>query len=197
MLVGERIRLRGIEIEDLPLLAKWRNDPKVYQYFFEHEPLSLVMERHWFEAFLQKTDERFWMVETLEGNKPIGTIGLVHIDWRNRKAELGRILIYPDDYKQCGYGSEAECLALRYAFDHLNLHRIYCEVFADNENGILIHRRLGFNEEGRFRQHVFKNGNYRDVVYLALLRDEFREQLGKLNALRGQTQVPDGPSVRA
>ncbi len=173
MLVGKRIRLRSIETEDLPVLAKWRNDPKVYQYFFEHEPLSVVMEKRWFEAFLQRADEKFWIVEPIEGGEPIGTFALVHIDWRSGKAELGRILIYPEKYKQCGYGSEAESLVLRYAFDHMNLHRIYCEVFAGNENGISIHRRFGFKEEGRFRQHVFKNGKYRDVVYLALLREEY------------------------
>ncbi len=173
MIIGKRIRLRAIEAEDLPLLIKWRNDPTVYQYFFEHEPLSLEMQRRWFESFLKKGDEKFWIIETTSELKPIGTIGLVHIDWRNRKAEIGRILIYDDEYRHGGYGSEAECLVLRYGFDHINLNRIYCEVFADNERGIQIHKRFGFKEEGRFREYVFKNGEYSDVVYLALLRSEY------------------------
>jgi UDP-4-amino-4,6-dideoxy-N-acetyl-beta-L-altrosamine N-acetyltransferase len=172
MLVGKRIRLRAIELEDLPLLQKWRNDPQVYQYFYEHEPLSLVMQRKWFESFLQRNDEKLWIIETISG-EAIGTIGLVHLDWRNRKAELGRILIYPEEHRHGGYGSEAESLLLTYAFDHLNLNRLCAEVFADNEKGIHVHRRFGFKQEGVFRQYVFKNGAFRDVVYLALLREEY------------------------
>jgi UDP-4-amino-4,6-dideoxy-N-acetyl-beta-L-altrosamine N-acetyltransferase len=173
MLIGKRIQLRAIEAEDLPLLVKWRNDPNVYKYFFEHEPLSLVMQRRWFESLLQKSDEKLWIIETIRERKAMGTIGLVHIDLRNRKAEIGRILIYDEEYRLGGYGSEAECLVLLYAFEHLGLHRLYCEVFADNERGIQIHKRFGFKEEGKFREYVFKDGKYRDVIYLALLKSEY------------------------
>jgi len=176
MIIGKRIRLRAIEPDDLPLLQKWRNDPSIYEFFFEHEPLSLVMQRRWFESFLQKGDEKFWIVESNEENKPIGTIALVHLDWRNRKAELGRILIADEQYRHGGYGAEAESLVLRYAFDHLNLNRVYCEVFADNERGVRIHKAFGFKQEGTFREYVFKGGRYRDVVYLALLRSEYEAE---------------------
>lgn len=173
MIVGKRIRLRAIELEDLPLMVRWRNDPEIYQHFCEQEPLSLVMQQRWFETFLQRTDEKLWIVETIEDSEPIGTVGLVHIDWRNRKAEWGRLLIYPEKYRHGGCGSEIESLILRYVFDHMNLNRLYCEVFADNEKVVTLHKRFGFKEEGRFRQHIFKNGQYRDVVYLALLREEY------------------------
>ncbi|OFW08465.1 MAG: UDP-4-amino-4,6-dideoxy-N-acetyl-beta-L-altrosamine N-acetyltransferase [Acidobacteria bacterium RIFCSPLOWO2_12_FULL_59_11] len=173
MIVGKRLQLRAIEADDLVLLIKWRNDPKVYQYFFEHEPLSLEMQRRWFETFLARGDEKLWIIEIAGEAKPIGTIGLVHIDWRNRKTEIGRILIYGEEQRGRGYGSEAEWLVLRYAFDHMNLNRICCEVYADNERGIQIHKIFGFKEEGRFREHIFRDGEYREVVYLALLRSEY------------------------
>lgn len=173
MLIGKRIQLRAIEAEDLPLMVKWRNDPNVYKHFFEHEPLSLLMENRWFESLLHKSDEKLWIIETIPERKAIGTIGLVRIDLRSRKAEIGRILIYDEEHRHGGYGSEAECLVLLYAFDHLGLHRLSCKVFADNERGIKIHKRFGFKEEGRFRGYVFKDGDYRDVVYLALLKSEY------------------------
>jgi UDP-4-amino-4,6-dideoxy-N-acetyl-beta-L-altrosamine N-acetyltransferase len=173
MIVGKRVRLRGIELEDLPLMVTWRNDPGVYRYFFEHEPLSLVSQRRWFENLIQKTDERFWIIETVEPSLAIGYVALVHIDWRNRKAEFGRLLIFPENYRREGYGAEAESLVLRYAFDHMNLNRLQQEVFAENERMIHLQKKLGFKEEGVFRQYIFKNGDYRDVVYLALLREEY------------------------
>jgi UDP-4-amino-4,6-dideoxy-N-acetyl-beta-L-altrosamine N-acetyltransferase len=183
MIVGKRVQLRAIEVEDLPLLVKWRNDPEIYQYFYEQEPLSLVMQSAWFEKLLQRSDERLWIIEARETDdqKPghpshgvaIGTVGLVHIDWRNRKAEWGRFLIYPDEYRHGGYGSEVESLILRYCFDHMNINRLQCEVFSENEAVIALHKKFGFQQEGLFREYVFKDGRYRSVAYLALLRQEY------------------------
>jgi UDP-4-amino-4,6-dideoxy-N-acetyl-beta-L-altrosamine N-acetyltransferase len=173
VIVGKRVQLRAIEYEDLPLLVKWRNDPKIYRHFYEQEPLSIVMQRAWFEALLSNPDERLWMIEARETKTAIGTVGLVHIDWRNRKAEWGRFLIYPEEYRHGGYGSEVESLVLRYVFDHMNLNRLQCEVFADNEAVVALHQKFGFQQEGLFREYVFKNGRYRSVVYLALLRHEY------------------------
>lgn len=173
MIVGKRIQLRAIEYDDLPLIVQWRNDPEVYQYFYEHEPLSLVMQRAWFEKYLARSDEKLWIVEAKDKNESIGTVGLVHIDWRNRKAEWGRLLIYPDQYKHGGYGSEIESLILRFFFDNMNMNRLQCEVFLENESVWKLHEKFGFNQEGLFRQYIFKDGKYKDVVYLAMLRDDY------------------------
>jgi UDP-4-amino-4,6-dideoxy-N-acetyl-beta-L-altrosamine N-acetyltransferase len=173
MIVGKRIQLRAIEYEDLPLLVKWRNDPEVYQYFFEHEPLSLAMQRGWFEKFLTHSDERFWIVETKDTLEAIGTVGLVHLDWRNRKGEWGRLLIYPSKYRHGGYGAEIESLILRYFFDHLNMNRLEGEVFLENESVWKMHQKFGFKQEGLFRQYIFQDGKYKDVVYIAMLREEY------------------------
>ena len=173
MIVGKRLQLRAIEDEDLPLMVRWRNDPEVYQHFYEHEPLSLTMQKRWFGKLLSSSDERLWIIESIETHEAIGTVGLVHIDWRNRKAEWGRFLIYPAEYRHGGYGSEVESLVLRYFFDHMNMNRLQCEVFAENKNVIALHEKFGFRREGLFRQYVFKGGSYRSVVYLALLREEY------------------------
>ena len=154
-------------------MIKWRNDPQVYQYFYEHEPLSLVMQKAWFEKLLQKPGQRLWIVETLETYEAIGTVGLTHIDWRNRKAEYGQLLIYPEKYRHSGYGSEVESLILRHFFDHMNMNRLQGEVLAENQSVMALHKKFGFKQEGLFRQYVFKEGRYRDVVCIAMLREEY------------------------
>ena len=173
MIVGKRVQLRAVDYEDLPLLVKWRNDPEIYQYFYEQEPLSLAMQRAWFEKLLQRPDERLWIIQARETGEAIGTVGLVHIDWRSRKAEWGRFLIYPDEYRHGGYGSEVESLILRYFFDHMNMNRLQCEVFAENEHVVALHKKFGFQQEGLLREYVFKGGRYRSVACLALLRQEY------------------------
>jgi RimJ/RimL family protein N-acetyltransferase len=155
MIIGPNIRLRAIEPDDLPMLAAWRNDPAVYAHFFEHEPLSLAGQRRWYDRFVQRDDEKFWIAErtgTGGASQGVGTIALVGIDWRNRRAELGRVLVYPPGQRG---------------------NRVHCEVFADNRPAVSLYENLGFRAEGTLRSHVFKDGRYRDVAVMSILRDEW------------------------
>ena len=176
MIVGERIRLRAIERADLPRLVEWRNNPEIYVHFFEHEPLSLAMQERWFETFLNRDDEKFWIACLHEQEEPLGTAALTRIDMRSRKAELGRVMIQPGEQRRQGYCREMCELVLGYAFAHLNLNRVSLEVFDDNTAAIGLYRSLGFAEEGRFRQHVFAAGRYRDVLAFSLLRAEWSDR---------------------
>ncbi len=46
MIYGERIRLRALEEEDLPLFVRWLNDPEVRQGLVIYLPLSIVEEKN-------------------------------------------------------------------------------------------------------------------------------------------------------
>jgi len=173
MLLGKRVYLRAIEEKDLPYMILWRNDPRVNQYFFDNPSISLVMQKQWFENLLKDTREVFWIIENISTGESIGMISLSHIDLRNRKAELGHFLLYPPEkYKGKGYGKEVEELVLEYGFNYLGLNRIQLEIFTDNESVINMHKKFGFKIEGTFKQYVFKDGKFRDVYFMTLLRED-------------------------
>ena len=48
-------------------------------------------------------------------------------------------------------------------------------MYADNSAARLCYLKAGFKEEGVKRQRVWKNGAYRDIVFMAVLRDEYEE----------------------
>ena len=96
MIVGKRIHLRAIEYEDLPLIVEWRNDPEIYSYFFEQEPTSLIMQTRWFEKHLSQQNEKLWIIEDTVTHSPIGTVGLVDIDWRSLETLSGRKNFYKE-----------------------------------------------------------------------------------------------------
>ena len=50
MLIGERVRLRAVEREDLPRFVAWLNDPEVRSHLLMFAPLSLSDEERWFEG---------------------------------------------------------------------------------------------------------------------------------------------------
>jgi RimJ/RimL family protein N-acetyltransferase len=53
------------------------------------------------------------------------------------------------------------------------MNRLQCEVFLENESVWQLHQKFGFKQEGLFRQYIFKEGKYKDIVYLAMLREEY------------------------
>jgi RimJ/RimL family protein N-acetyltransferase len=64
---------------------------------------------------------------------------------------------------------------LRFMFAERRYHKCEARVFAHNEASLALHRRLGFVEEGRLRDHVFLTGRHHDLVILAMLADEFAQ----------------------
>ena len=186
MIIGHKVRLRrppdrGWEHE---LLVAWRNNPANKPFFVEEEPLSLDTHLAWWDRVRQDPCQRFYLIEAIPQakDKPpvlIGTTSLFDIDWRSRTANYGRLLIDAQHRGQ-RYGFEAEFLLLDYAFNFLNLWKVWSEIFAYNEIALDLHEKTGFAVEGTFRQQIFKSGKYVDLVRIGLLAEEFRAIEGKL-----------------
>jgi diamine N-acetyltransferase len=73
-----------------------------------------------------------------------------------------------------GYGTEATRLMVRYAFDTLNLNRVWLHVYEDNEHALHVYPKVGFRIEGRLRQSFFRDGRYWDTLVMAVLREEWK-----------------------
>ena len=111
-------------------------------------------------------------LEVLADGRYIGNIGLYEIDWKNRKAEYG-ILIGDKSAWGKGYGFDSSTDLLAYAFRELNLHRIFLRVLAYHERAIRLYEKIGFREEGRLRQDIFRSGAYRDTIIMGMLASEY------------------------
>ncbi|RLC84789.1 MAG: N-acetyltransferase [Chloroflexi bacterium] len=174
MIVGEKVRLRPIERDDLPRYVEWFADPEVRRYLALYLPFSLAQEERWFENLLERLERRedvVLAIETAEGVH-IGNVGLHRIDWRNRNAELG-IAIGERSYWNQGYGTDAIRTLLGLAFREMNLHRVFLRVDADNARGIRCYEKAGFRREGVLREAVFKEGAYHDQYIMSILQSEF------------------------
>jgi RimJ/RimL family protein N-acetyltransferase len=177
MIIGDRVRLRHVEREDLAQFVEWLNDPEVVQGISMYTPLSMAEEENWFDKMLKNpVEERPLCIEAKQedGWQMIGNSGFFGIDWRNRSAELG-IFIGDKSFWNQGYGTEVMRLLLRYGFSTLNLHRIFLRVFEDNPRAIRTYEKAGFVHEGRLRQGEFHDGQFHDVLVMSVLRPEWVE----------------------
>jgi RimJ/RimL family protein N-acetyltransferase len=175
MLYGKRIRLRGNERSDLPKFVEWLNDPDVRRTLSMSMPISQAAEEQWFENMLKRpSEEQSLGIEIKDGDgwRLIGNCSIFDIKWRARSAEVG---LFIGD-KSCwnkGYGTEVMRLLLRHGFETLNLNRIFLRVDAANLGGIRAYEKAGFVHEGRFRQGTFQGGEYRDMLFMSVLRSEW------------------------
>jgi RimJ/RimL family protein N-acetyltransferase len=185
-LTGTRIYLRPLEREDLKgNMRHWANDPQVTQQMamgvlpnteegLEYEFSQLVAERR--TAGLTQSPSYpsmlVFAVIACDGNIHIGNVGLYSIDFLMRNAEV-RVVIGEKDFRGRGFAIEAYRLLIAYAFDRLNMRRIYAGARADNAASIAVLKKMGFVEEGRRREAFLRNEQVHDVIELGLLRREF------------------------
>ncbi len=175
MLEGTLVRLRAMEPEDLEATYKWVNDGEVTLWLTSlRYPVSRKAEQQWIDDGPANSFGGVRLaIETNDG-KHIGGINLHRVNPEDRMAGLG-IMIGEKDHWSNGYGTDAIKTLLSFAFDEMNLHRVWLHVFADNERAIGCYQKCGFREEGRLRQEVYQDGRYYDVVVMGVLGTEFAE----------------------
>ena len=175
IIFGKRVRLRGAERSDLEKFIVWINDPKVTAGLALFLPMSSVDEEKWFENAMQRPqEEKPLAIDMKDGTdwRLIGNSSFFAFDWVARSAEVG-IMIGDKTVWNQGYGRETMNLLLRHGFETLNLNRIYLRVYANNKRAIRVYEKVGFVHEGRMRQAAYKNGEYSDVLYMSVLREEW------------------------
>jgi RimJ/RimL family protein N-acetyltransferase len=173
MIPGKKVRLRAYREDDLKNSLAAVNNSAVTRYLQFMRPVSQHQERAWLEGTMrgEHPDSINYAIESTD-SEYLGGVGLMHIDRRNRSAELGILIGRPEDWGK-GFGTEAALLMLRHGFEELNLHRIHLRVYNYNERGTKSYVKLGFKEEGRMREAHFRHGSWHDVVFMGILAPEF------------------------
>jgi UDP-4-amino-4,6-dideoxy-N-acetyl-beta-L-altrosamine N-acetyltransferase len=172
VLKGKKTVLTAVKRDSLEQLMNWRNEPELRKYFREYREINEHMQQSWYEnRVLKDPNQVNFEIREKEGNELIGHCGLYYIDWVSRHAEFG-IYVGDQNYRNGGYGSDSLRTLIKYGFQDLNLNKIWCEVYANN-NALGVYERLGFVLEGVQRQHYFNEGKYWDSRILSLLKTEW------------------------
>lgn len=100
--------------------------------------------------------------------KSWGRVSLENINYINQSAEL-KIFVDIEQRKK-GLAKESCELVIKHGFDELNLRRIECGTLETNEGMKKLADSLGFKEEGRRKEAVFKAGKFIDVIEYGLLK---------------------------
>lgn len=174
-LAGEHIYLRYITSEktDTENIIRWRNKEFVKNNFIYREAFTIQSHEKWLKNMVDVGKAVQFMIYVKEERVPIGSVYLKDIDHVHKKAEYG-IFIGEEEYLGRGLGKEAAKLVLRYGFEDLLLHKVFLRVFSYNQAALLSYKKAGFVEEGYFKDEVKIQDHYYDIVFMSVLRDDFR-----------------------
>jgi len=183
------VRLRLITPDDSARVLAWRNSPQVSAYMYSDHQIGQAEHDRWFSAALTAADRRYWIIE-MDG-EPVGLANLARIDPANRRCEWAYYLGEAST-RGGGLGSQIEYIVLRHVFETLGLNKLWCEVLLDNEGVWKLHESFGFVREALYRQHVFKDGRFQDVVGLGMLSSDWAAAKPAIEArLRDKGNDPD------
>ncbi|MFH0773683.1 MAG: GNAT family protein [bacterium] len=106
--------------------------------------------------------------------KLIGVVYFSSIDKDYRKGAIGYWL--DSDYQGKGIMTESCKCLIEYGFNDLNLHRIEISCAEGNSKSRAIPERLGFTEEGIFREsELIRGGKLADNHHYALLEQDWKK----------------------
>ncbi len=141
------IRLRAIEPEDVDFLLELEND----ESFWHLSNTMLPYSRFDIEQYVMLADKdiythrqlRFIVECTAVGRlRAIGAIDLFDFEPHHLRAGIGIMLLEKE--RGNGFASIAMDILMDYAFKHLGLHQLYCNIESDNIKSAQLFESKGF-----------------------------------------------------
>lgn len=171
--------LRPIEIHDLEYLHILAMDPVVRSNVVGWGwPQALSSHQAWYDRGTDSDTTRRFIIH-VEDIGQVGMIGLWQIDWRNKTAEVGLKIGGRDGLRGRGFGTSALRKLTDFAFADAGLRRLHSEVLDINSTSQRLFTTAGWSREGVLRQHVWRAGDYRDVIQFGILAKEHFRTSGK------------------
>lgn len=167
----KKIELVDMKIDHIELIRAWRMSERVSKYMYTDPNISNDDQKKWFEAVSTDGTKKYFIINC--DGIPCGVALLYNIDMISKKCYWA-FYIGDENVANQKVGSTAEYLVLNFVFSIMKMNKLSCEVLTFNEKVISMHEKFGFRREGYFRDHVFKNGKYLDVVTMAILKHEWK-----------------------
>ena len=174
-----RLKLRQWKDSDLITFAKLSADPEVMRFYpstlNKNESDDLACK---IKGLIAKRGWGFWAIEELKTEKFIGFVGLheptydlpvtpcVEIGWRLAKEYWGK-----------GYATEASNISLDFAFNKLNLDKIYSFTSVANIKSRAVMERIGMVNINKNFEHpnIPKGHVLREHVLYRITQDEWQK----------------------
>lgn len=162
--------LRKLEEKDVDFMLEWMHDEAVNKNFrFDFASMTREKALEFIAGSFTEETQNFAFVN--ENDEYMGTISLKHISKEDKNAEYA--VVTRKAAQGTGLAARATEEILTYAFENLGLHRVYLNVLEENGRANHFYQKMGFVYEGMSKEHLCIHGEYKNLNWYAILRDEF------------------------
>ena len=162
---------RDSDVEDF---FNYYTDPEVNKFILCDIPTTIEdtrRELHYWRGVFYQNDGAYFAIADKESDKMIGSIGITSYNAYQSRIELSYDLA--KEYWRRGITSRAIHKIVEYAFENWQVNRIEASVSTQNIPSKNLLLKCGFSLEGTLRQHRYHRGNFVDVYFFSLLKEEF------------------------
>ena len=159
------LRLRRLQESDLDAMRDGFNSGAIAaltRYIFT---LSAAAER-----YRMRSTPDTYRFTILRDERPIGISTLRPPMYSGMELTIG---IFATEHLGRGIGTYAVAQTCAFGFNRIGLHRIELGVYPDNLRARRCYEKCGFKEEALLRSFLYNGGEYRDVVWMSLLKREW------------------------
>ena len=176
VLETERLVLRELRPDDFDAVHAYGSDPEVVEFVpwgpnTEQDTHDFITNTVADQAEDPRLDWVYAIVPR-DGGRLVGTVGVYVRPSDQGQAMLGYALA-PEAWGK-GYATESSKAMIGFAFEELDLRRVWAACDPDNAGSIRVLEKSGLTLEGRLRHDTVIRGRVRDTLVWAILRDEWR-----------------------
>jgi RimJ/RimL family protein N-acetyltransferase len=159
---GDKIRLINTISSDIDKIIEFENSNKqfIHQYS-KDKHLTLLNDSNCLHLSIKR----------LDNDKLIGHMIVFGIENYHKVLEFRRITI---NEKGLGFGREAIQLLKKLCFEKLRFHRLWLDVYDDNERAIRLYESEGFVKEGILRENIRTDNGYRSQRIYSMIENEYK-----------------------
>jgi len=169
-LKGKDIYLRALEPEDLDFVFEIENDENIWDLSNTITPFSKYVIKQYLENAHKDIFEtkQLRLVISDKKDRPLGLIDIYDFDFLNKRAGIG-IIIKDAKNRNKGFGLEALRLLVKYSFEKLYLHQLYCNISEDNKASIKLFEKVGFVQVGLKKDWNVIKGEFKNEYLYQLI----------------------------
>lgn len=178
----ESLTWRPLALDDIAKIAKWFWDFQDVALFDRSLPIPTsvdALRESWSKSIeYQKTPSGYWFIAEDKAGQPLGIAGLETVNYIQGDAVLP--FFVAKNFRNKGLASAMAVSILDLAFKRLRLHRVTTFYRDDNTATQRALYKLGFSDEGKFREGWLVEGERKDIVIAGILTSEWlanREQV--------------------
>jgi RimJ/RimL family protein N-acetyltransferase len=159
---GDKIRVVNTTSLHIDKIIEFENSNKqfIHQYS-KDKHLTLLNDSNCLHLSIKRIDI----------DKHIGYMIIFGLESDHKVLEFRRITI---NEKGLGFGREAIQLLKKLCFEKLKFHRLWFDVYDDNERAIRLYESEGFVKEALLRENIKTDNGYRSQRVYSMLENEYR-----------------------